>query len=361
MTMAGIAENGTAQSPSKVSVLYIGGAGRSGSTVLDLMLGELPGFFAAGEIKYIWDRGVLRNQLCGCGANFHDCPFWTAVGEEAFGGWNAVDAADISALELTVDRHACVPIMATPWMWPGYRARLERYADTLDRLYAAIQHVSGAKIIVDSTKRPSSAFLLRQLRNIDLRFVHLVRDSRGVAFSWRKRIVRPEIVEGVEYMPSYDPVRGGARWLASNSLFHVLGLLGVPGIRLRYESLVRRPAEELERVVRHALGESNGVDLGFLEESAVELTTNHTVAGNPVRLRGNKLALKADDEWKAKMDPRERALVMLVTWPLLLRYGYLRNGNGNGNGHRNGRGVHAAHGTPEADRLPPAHETADRE
>ena len=60
MTVAGIAENGTAQSPSKVSVLYIGGAGRSGSTVLDLMLGELPGFFAACEIGPVGGESFLH-------------------------------------------------------------------------------------------------------------------------------------------------------------------------------------------------------------------------------------------------------------------------------------------------------------
>ncbi|MGH2812195.1 MAG: hypothetical protein ACRDI1_05730, partial [Actinomycetota bacterium] len=119
--MTRVADGGAPAARPPVRVLYIGGAGRSGSTLLDLMLGQLPGFFAAGELKYVWDRGLLRNELCGCGSSFRECPFWTAVGTEAFGGWDALDAAEVSRLATAVDRHACLPVMSAPWIWPGYR------------------------------------------------------------------------------------------------------------------------------------------------------------------------------------------------------------------------------------------------
>jgi hypothetical protein len=316
-----------------VRVLYIGGAGRSGSTLLDLMLGQLPDFFAGGELKYLWERGLARNELCGCGARFLECPFWSQVGTEAFGGWDNIDVDDVRKLEVEVDRHARVPLMSAPWMSPSYRQRMERFSDILESLYRGIQTVSGAKVIVDSTKRPSSAFLLRHVPSVDLRFVHLVRDSRGVAYSWSKRVVRPEVVKDVEYMPSYSPLKGGARWFANNSLFHVLGAMRVPGLRLRYESLVRSPESELRRIVQHALGHPEDVDLGFLGGGGVELTTNHTVAGNPVRLRKDQsLVLGVDNEWKTKMDPRQRRVILLLTWPLLLRYGYIGSAAPNGSG-----------------------------
>ena len=64
----------------RVRLLYVGGAGRSGSTLLDLLLSEVPGMFAAGEVRYLWNRGVRDNELCGCGQSFLSCPFWSAVG-----------------------------------------------------------------------------------------------------------------------------------------------------------------------------------------------------------------------------------------------------------------------------------------
>ena len=50
-----------------VDVVFIGGASRTGSTLLSLLLGSLPGHFAAGEMRYLWLRGLQANQLCGCG------------------------------------------------------------------------------------------------------------------------------------------------------------------------------------------------------------------------------------------------------------------------------------------------------
>jgi hypothetical protein len=53
-------------------------------------------------------------------------------------------------------------------------------------LYEAIEKVSGKEVIVDSSKNPVRAFALTQIKDIDLRLVHLVRDVRGVVCSVMK-------------------------------------------------------------------------------------------------------------------------------------------------------------------------------
>ena len=53
------AERGApAGSPDPVRVLYVAGAGRSGSTVLANLLGEVPGFVSVGEVRFLWERGL---------------------------------------------------------------------------------------------------------------------------------------------------------------------------------------------------------------------------------------------------------------------------------------------------------------
>jgi hypothetical protein len=84
-----------------VKVAFIGGWGRSGSTLLASMLGEVPRMTPVGELRYIWERGLHDDELCGCGERFGECPFWQAVGREAFGGWDAVDADEVIALDKT--------------------------------------------------------------------------------------------------------------------------------------------------------------------------------------------------------------------------------------------------------------------
>lgn len=46
----------------EVKVLYIAGWGRSGSTILDNVLGQVEGFFSGGELSYLWERGLSENR-----------------------------------------------------------------------------------------------------------------------------------------------------------------------------------------------------------------------------------------------------------------------------------------------------------
>ena len=75
------------------TVLYIAGTGRSGSTVLANLLGEVDGFFAAGEVRFLWQRGLVENRLCGCGAPVSECAVWREVFEVAARRGAPVDAA----------------------------------------------------------------------------------------------------------------------------------------------------------------------------------------------------------------------------------------------------------------------------
>ncbi len=306
----------------RVRVLYVGGCGRSGSTLLDRILGQVPGMWSVGEIVHIWRRGLVGNQLCGCGEPFHDCPFWSKVGELAFGGWDRLDADEVLRLQRTVDRNRYIPFMLLPWLWPAYRRRMRRYADRLAALYQAIDEVGGGRLIVDSTKHASYAFLLRRVPGVELDVVHLVRDSRGVAYSWTKEVRKPEIVDGTEYMPRYHPVRMAFRWVAYNSLFHLLRWTGIRSTFLRYESLVHAPRGNVERIMRFARHDGGAEALDFIGDGEVTLEPTHTVAGNPMRFTQGPLTLRIDREWRERMDPGQRRIVGALTWPLMRFYGY---------------------------------------
>jgi len=304
-----------------VKVLYIGGCGRSGSTLLDRMLGQVPGVCSLGELTHLW-RALLDNAECGCGAAIRDCPFWHAVGQQAFGGWETVDLTEMLHLQRAVQRQRYVPFMMAPGLWPSYREKLERYARVLGELYRGVQEASGAALIVDSTKHYSGGFLLRRVSGLDLRVVHLVRDSRGVAFSWTKTVARPETVHRGAPMNRYRPGRSACRWLGYNAGFELLTRLGVPSTFVRYEDVVRSPRSELERILARIGFRPAGDACSFIRGSDVSLRTNHTVAGNPMRFRVGSLRLRVDDEWKSRFPSGHRRLVSVLTQPLLVRYGY---------------------------------------
>ena len=248
--------------PVRPRVLFIAGWGRSGSTLLDRMLGQVPGVFSAGELRDIWQRGVAENRLCGCGAPFRDCEVWRKVGEVAFGGWDAFDVAEARALRDTLDRPWATPRLLGSRLSPVGDRDVARYVDLLARLYAAIVEVTGARVIVDSSKIATFALLARQVPGLELRSVHLVRDPRGVVHSWRKQVVRAD-GGGRDAMLRYGVVGASARYVAYNGLAHGLRLLG-PYRFLRYEDLLGAPRDTVARVLAFAGVASPGETLGFL-------------------------------------------------------------------------------------------------
>ena len=60
-------------------IILIAGHSRSGSTLLDRLLGEMDGFVTVGELRCLWIRGLIDDQLCGCGAAFQSCEHWRGI------------------------------------------------------------------------------------------------------------------------------------------------------------------------------------------------------------------------------------------------------------------------------------------
>ncbi len=302
-----------------LKVAYVGGWGRSGSTLLDRMLGQVSGCVSLGEVRQIWQRGCLENASCGCGTSFKNCDFWTEVGEVAFGGWGNLDVRRAVQLRLSLDRGWSVAFLIAPRALPAFDRQLAEYGVLLARLYRGIQRVARADVIVDSSKLPSHAFILRRLPELDLRLIHLVRDSRGVAFSWQKQLVKDPITG--DKLLTYGPKAAALRYNLYNLQTRLLRSMGVPYLFARYEDLVANPEPTLRRIFDH-IGSETQPDLSFLSDEAVDLRPNHTVGGNPMRFRQGPITLRPDDRWKEGLSRSDRRWVTSLTYPLLLRYGY---------------------------------------
>jgi hypothetical protein len=102
----------------------------------------------------------------------------------------------------------------------------------------------------------------------------------------------------------------------------MLGRMGVPEVRVRYETLIREPKEELVRMLDR-LGEPlDQQDLSFISDGNVSLRANHTVMGNPMRMDNGRVQLRIDEQWRTSMARKYRGMVTILTKPLLRRYGY---------------------------------------
>lgn len=310
-------------------VVYLGGMGRSGSTLAERLLGELPGVCVAGEVVHLWQRGVTDNERCGCGTEFCRCEFWSAVAGAAFGGWSKIDAGRIAELRASVDRTRFIPRLARRSMPDSLRRDLAEYTDYYLRLYRAVADVSGCRTVVDASKHASLAFCLSRRGDIDLRVIHVVRDSRAVAYSWTTLVPRPE-AGGRSYMTRYSPSRAAREWNTQNASFQLLARRQTPVLRVRYEDLVGGVKPTLRVISGFAGLTVDEPGLAFVgggggeHEQWAEFSGAHTAAGNPMRFATGKITIRPDDRWRTAMPGSQRRAVTALTLPLLNHYGYVR-------------------------------------
>jgi Sulfotransferase domain len=300
-------------------LLYIAGLARSGSTVLGYVLGELPGAIFVGELALFWRR-FAEGELCSCSKPLPDCHFWSAVVSEAFGQMTCEHARRLQELEWRVTRQqrllGLVPVRwSTRWSKKIRIMLAER-----DRLYRAISEIASAECIVDSGKEVTFGSMMARLSNINFSTIHLVRDPRGVAFSWQKQ-VRSDSEPG--YMPRSTAIRTAARWMSGN-IFVQLSLrkLSSAYYRVRYEDLVAYPSDIAHEISRAT---SNPVTSNERADYSVQLPNEyHLVGSNPGVRRhlGRDLRLTLDDEWRTGLPRGQSWLVTAVCGGLMTAYDY---------------------------------------
>lgn len=314
---ASMASSGDAPMP---AVIYIAGAGRSGSTLLERSLGGIPGFVNVGELIDLFRRVALRDERCGCGQPFSECAFWTAVGKRAFGGWESSHIAAVNELQGRVARQRIVPrLLAMRLAGQRFRAEVRGYGEDYASLYRAIAAESGASYVVDASKWPVQALALSRA-GLDVRVIHLVRDVRGVAHSMSKRGVARPHVNDAAHMLHRAPAGSAARWVLCQSQADLLPHCGMPVTRVRYEDFVRQPRRAVETALSRLGVTVASPQLGHIGDGHVTLGASHGLSGNPSRFREGEVNLQPDDAWRERMARRDRLVVMAIGLPQMLRY-----------------------------------------
>jgi len=312
------------QRESAVPVLFIAGFGRSGSTLLDRLLGSTPGFHSGGELCSVWKMGLVDDELCSCGAHFSRCRFWRAVGSDSFAALPAGATEAIASYLRGILPARAIWRFFIPWTRRAIiRSAPADFFDVTGRFYRTVRDVSGDTAVVDSSKLASYLMLLAHISAVDIRVVHLVRDPRAVMHSWLRPPV--EDPEGRVLMPRFGAVKSALLWLAMNAAVEwTARRMHFPYVRVRYEDLVRDPAgvvtDVRSGIARQDLGVMRAAPNG---EKAVDLDSGHIISGNPMRFRHGRVAIVEDDAWKAGPWGR-RAIAAVITLPLRLRYGYVR-------------------------------------
>lgn len=311
------------------TVLSLVGAGRSGSTILGNALAEVPGFFGAGELRWLWARDLPQQRLCGCGRPPRECPVWSAAVAHALGvAPEDQDGPSLAPLLSPVaqaqQRMSAVGNRRRLLTGPGRTGEPDAAVGAVTAattgMIDALFEVTGATTLVDGSKRPQEAAVLAASGAYDHYVVHIVRDPRAVVWSWQR--VKPlPASTGRTAMGTRSQRRTLMRWVENAVGAEVLRR-HVPADRwlfVRYEDFAARPRGTVEDILRF-LG--SDAPAPFTSEDTVQLGPNHNLSGNPNRFTTGPVRITPDAEWAQRLPRRRRATVEAATLPFLLRYGY---------------------------------------
>ncbi len=326
-----LSDSSSATLPGKVRVIYIMGAGRSGSTLLDTVLASHSEVVGVGELANLHSAGWASNEICACGQLGSECGFWVRVRA----AWQR------RCPEATVDGYVALQKKFEFFQWYGLKnilrmarqqfsstADFQSYLRQTDALYQAIAEASGKSIVVDSSKNPVRGALLAHLQSVDLRLIHLVRDARAVAWS-RMKSLAADKKGGVQTAIKPRPVWYSVGYWAFVNVLSMLVCLfrWNRSLRMRYEDFVSAPKQQMDRVSRVVELDYSAAVHALLAGDSIKV--EHPIAGNRMRMKGS-VTLKPDWEWMDRLPSRDRVVSWISGGWLLFAYGYRMRGRSPG-------------------------------
>lgn len=297
----------------KIKVLYFAGSGRSGSTILNIILGNHPEVFGGGELQNM--RQVYnKNKICSCQAPLIDCEFWSVVIDD----WSSKieDKTVDSGLKRWKDTEGVFSLKSWLKMYFGIGEKgreFEKYLASTSEFYRAVQHRSKKEILVDISKNPLRAWALEKNPEIDLRMVHLVRDGRAVAWSLKRTAERQN-----RNRPTW---RAAMFWVVINRMTNLVRTKVEHKTLIRYEDLVDKPEAILKQI-----GQMADIDLSHIInkiKSTEDFRIEHVMAGNGIR-KGNTIKFQATNSksWMQKLKPSSINLFKAISYSSLRKFNY---------------------------------------
>ncbi|SIR46648.1 sulfotransferase family protein [Halanaerobium kushneri] len=296
------------------TIVYIAGYGRSGSTLLERILGSNKKLFGLGEVKFLFNSLMDNDSYCSCGEKILKCDYWSKVIKET----NLNDINYLQELERLRRKNEYLHTII-------FNNKNE-YTEILNDLYKSfIEYTpTETKYVIDSSKTARDSFFRPFIlsKNLNVKVIHLVRDGRGCMWSNIKGSNR-KIEKGLDPKLKFPSLRTAISWSLANLSPQIFQYKYSNNyIRVKYEDFVENPDKSLSRISKY-LDVDLSEQINMLKKQK-EIPLGHQLAGNRLRNK-KKIILRNDDEWKEKLNLYNRLVFTFFSWPFALKYKYFFN------------------------------------
>lgn len=286
----------------KITVVYIIGAGRSGTTILSTLLGATTESFSVADLMQIYAY-IESDKVSGDGFRISESPFWGKVINEC----SFLNEAQIGKRIQRNSRLESHGAIVKNILHAQRRSDVEEYLGELQKLYETISEYSGANVIIDSSKYPNRGLLLKRLSgNLEIKYIYNIRDVRGVVNSFSKTVQTPK-----------TPFSAILYYNAINLMTEVVYrfLPSSDRMKVRYEDVISANPSTLER-----LSEFVGLPRSDLDQivnygQAVEV--GPVIEGNRM-VKDKKIRFEPDTEWVSSLPRLKQIIYFLLAFPVML-------------------------------------------
>jgi len=307
--------------PKKQKVLYILGYSRSGSTILNIMLGNIDSMFSAGEINNYLKSAWINDHYCSCGKTASECEFWPTV-KKSMEKSLQIDPTEIISISQKLENWR--DLVRTRFSKTDEsKARQEKYDRFNSELITTISELQKKEWVVDASKSPVRLNYLVESNALDCSAVHIVRDPRGVCWSLMKA-TRKNVEAGVQTdLPSVSYIATiKSLYLNAALAERVKRKIPTKQLLVRYDDLTNSPTETIEAI--GSMLKTDTSSLLKLVESDESFQQEHNIAGNRLRMKRD-IKLRHEQSWKSELPTFQFFVITLLTLPLLLKYKFPLN------------------------------------
>ncbi len=288
----------------QIPLVYIGGCGHAGSTLLDLIIGSHPKVVSVGEIQHY--NPSSGNSLCSCGEKVSDCTFWKKVKDTFF--------SKKSILGHSIEKHYLKSIPYLSWRnfmrwtniyYPYFKGKeREEYALDYYLLFISILEVAGKNIVLDSSKVPTRSLYLYESGYFSMKIIYLMRNGKAFINSFRKK-GEPNFKAA-----TYWTLRNYRMRKIIRNKFKKNNVLEV-----HYESIVSKPEMEITRIC-------NFLGITYRDEMLkFRNMPHHIVGGNPMRNNMDD-TIKNDQSWEKNLSILDILLFEIIAGNMNKKLGY---------------------------------------
>ena len=306
-----------------INILYITSNGRSGSTILEMLLHSNPNFWTLGEFHVLPWEIKTNSKPCGCHVPVDQCAFWGPLIRDHR---QLLLAGSISRFRASYNTDSLIRMGELRSVFSGNLGVSKRSRAGKVRTYARdnqtfLEAVANrarsdfrpqVRWLVDSSKSPYRLMWLAASRSFNLRVIHLIKDPRAFAYSILKNRKQPR------WGRLLRATRAATRWQVENRLIKTICDKYVDSSDsrvVRYEDLASCPDETVDGILRWlGLAADSKTTERFRDEE------NHGISGNPSRFGAREIQL--DEKWRTGISAVETGIVKSLTGQLATDFGY---------------------------------------